>query len=179
MEDTFETVNNTVKDFLMSISDGLDPSIFCRKIEKARPVKKEMDGKGCLFNVRVEIFDFDVMIYIVLFPIYTFDLVCKQLSPYFDFSSEETIVYLSLKNTFPVEMASLRKKKKVATLNNGTCEEQPRSNLVKALCVPRSHEVYLTQVSEKIFLKNKKSCLNSSVRQKTAKKAHYHVLATF
>ena len=29
---------------LMSIS-GLGPSIFCRKIEKARPMREEMDGK--------------------------------------------------------------------------------------------------------------------------------------
>ena len=30
---------------LMSISDGLGPSIFCRKMEKARPMMEEMDGK--------------------------------------------------------------------------------------------------------------------------------------
>ena len=30
---------------LMSISDGLGPSIFCRKMEKARPMREEMDGK--------------------------------------------------------------------------------------------------------------------------------------
>ena len=30
---------------LMSISDGLDPSIFCRKMEKARPLWEEMDGR--------------------------------------------------------------------------------------------------------------------------------------
>ena len=32
-------------DNLMSISDGLGPSIFCRKMEKACPLKEEMDGK--------------------------------------------------------------------------------------------------------------------------------------
>ena len=32
-------------DTLMSISDGLGPSIFCRKIEKARPMREEMDGE--------------------------------------------------------------------------------------------------------------------------------------
>ena len=30
---------------LMFISDGLGPSIFCRKMEKARPMREEMDGK--------------------------------------------------------------------------------------------------------------------------------------
>ena len=30
---------------LMSISDGLGPSILCRKMEKARPMMEEMDGK--------------------------------------------------------------------------------------------------------------------------------------
>ena len=29
---------------LMSISDGLGPSIFCRKMEKVRPMREEMDG---------------------------------------------------------------------------------------------------------------------------------------
>ena len=32
-------------DTLMSISEGLGPSIFCQKIEKARPMREEMDGK--------------------------------------------------------------------------------------------------------------------------------------
>ena len=34
---------------LMSISDGLGPSIFCRKMEKARPMMEEMDGKFVYF----------------------------------------------------------------------------------------------------------------------------------
>ena len=34
---------------LMSISDGLGPSIFCRKMEKVRPMKQEMDGKVVYF----------------------------------------------------------------------------------------------------------------------------------
>ena len=34
---------------LMSISDGLGPSIFCRKMEKARPMMEEMDGKVVYF----------------------------------------------------------------------------------------------------------------------------------
>ena len=31
-------------DILMSISDGLGPSIFLSKMEKARPMREEMDG---------------------------------------------------------------------------------------------------------------------------------------
>ena len=34
---------------LMSISDGLGPSIFCRKMQKARPMREEMDGKVVYF----------------------------------------------------------------------------------------------------------------------------------
>ena len=30
---------------LMSVSDELVPSIFCRKMEKSRPMREEMDGK--------------------------------------------------------------------------------------------------------------------------------------
>ena len=30
---------------LMSISAGLGPSIFCRKMEKARPMREEMDER--------------------------------------------------------------------------------------------------------------------------------------
>ena len=33
----------------MSISDGLGPFIFCRKTEKARPMRKEMDGNDVYF----------------------------------------------------------------------------------------------------------------------------------
>ena len=34
---------------LMFISEGLGPSIFCRKMEKARPMMEEMDGKVAYF----------------------------------------------------------------------------------------------------------------------------------
>ena len=34
---------------LMSFSDGLGPSIFCRKMEKACPMREEMDGKVVYF----------------------------------------------------------------------------------------------------------------------------------
>ena len=48
MEDTFQTVSNMSArgiSTLMFISDGLGPSVFCRKMEKARPMREEMDGK--------------------------------------------------------------------------------------------------------------------------------------
>ena len=34
---------------LMSISNGLGPSIFCRKMEKTRPMMEGMDGKVFYF----------------------------------------------------------------------------------------------------------------------------------
>ena len=37
-------------DTLMSISDGLGSSIFCRKMEEARPMREEMDGKFVFFS---------------------------------------------------------------------------------------------------------------------------------
>ena len=63
----------------MSISVGLGPSTFGRKMENALPMKEEMAGKSCLFPARVGIFDFDVITYKVLFPILYLDLACKQL----------------------------------------------------------------------------------------------------
>ena len=53
---------------LMSIFDGLRPSFFCRKLEKARPMREQMDGKVVFFPARVGIFNFDVIIHKVLFP---------------------------------------------------------------------------------------------------------------
>ena len=35
---------------LISISNGLGSSIFCRKVEKARPMKEEMDGQVVFFR---------------------------------------------------------------------------------------------------------------------------------
>ena len=54
-------------DTLMSISGGLGLSIFCRKIEKAHPMKEHMDGKFVYLPTWIGIFDFDDMIYKVLF----------------------------------------------------------------------------------------------------------------
>ena len=36
-------------DTMMSISDGLGPSIFCRRMEKVRPMREEMDGEVLYF----------------------------------------------------------------------------------------------------------------------------------
>ena len=47
-------------------------------------------------------------------------------------------------------MATLRKERKLAALNNENCEEPPRSNLAQNSNVPRSQEEYTTQVSEEI-----------------------------
>ena len=66
------------------------------------------------------------------------------------FSSKKTIKYLSLKDTFPVEMTTLRNKKKLAALNKENCEEHARSNLAQISIVPRSQENYITQVSKEI-----------------------------
>ena len=55
----------------MSISDGLGPSIFCRKMEKARPMREEMDGKVVYFPPESAYSAFDVLISEVLFPIWT------------------------------------------------------------------------------------------------------------
>ena len=39
----------TGKNTLMSISGGLGPSIFCRKMGKVRPVREEKDGSVVYF----------------------------------------------------------------------------------------------------------------------------------
>ena len=58
-------------DTLLSISDGLGPSILCRKMEKARPMMKEMDGKVVYFPPESAFFNFDVLNVKVFFPICT------------------------------------------------------------------------------------------------------------
>ena len=51
-----KTVNNGAGlNTLMSTSDGLGPSIFCRKMEKARPMREEIDGKIVYLPARVGI----------------------------------------------------------------------------------------------------------------------------
>ena len=54
----------------MSISDGLSPYNFRRKMEKTRPIRERMDEK-CLFPARVGIFPFLVDMFELLFSIST------------------------------------------------------------------------------------------------------------
>ena len=61
-----------------------------------------------------------------------------------------TFKYLSAENTFPVKMAFLRNKGNFAALNKENWEEHARTNLAQNSNVPRSHEHYITQVSEEI-----------------------------
>ena len=56
---------------LMSISDGLGPSIFCRKMETARPMMEEMDGKVVYFPPESPFLNFDVLMSEVFFPLCT------------------------------------------------------------------------------------------------------------
>ena len=55
----------------MSISDGLGPSIFCAKDGKGASYDGRDGWKSFLFPARVGIFDFDVLMNKVLFPICT------------------------------------------------------------------------------------------------------------
>ena len=52
---------------LISISDGLCPCIFRRKMEKTRLVREKWI-KGCLFPARVDISEFDVVFCKITFP---------------------------------------------------------------------------------------------------------------
>ena len=63
---------------LISISDWSDPYIFRRKMEKARPVKEEMEGKLFISRQSRHIFLVIIMIK-VLFPTLYLYLACKQL----------------------------------------------------------------------------------------------------
>ena len=58
-------------DILMSIYDGLGPSVFCRKMEKVRPMREEMDRNVVYFPPESALLP--VMLYFstVLFPICT------------------------------------------------------------------------------------------------------------
>ena len=55
---------------MMSISDGLGPSISCRKMEKARPMSEKMDGKTFISR-QSRHSNFDKVKMLVLFPICT------------------------------------------------------------------------------------------------------------
>ena len=74
MEYFCSTVNKGVGagiNTLMSISDGLGPSIFCRKMEKARPMREEMDGKVVYFPPESALVPLMIYFSTVLFPICT------------------------------------------------------------------------------------------------------------
>ena len=55
----------------MSISDGLGPSIFRPKMEKARPMKEEMDGKVVYIPPETAFITLMFYCYTVFFPICT------------------------------------------------------------------------------------------------------------
>ena len=55
----------------MSISDGLGPSIFCRKMEKARPMREEMDGKVVYLLPESALLPLMLYFSTVIFPICT------------------------------------------------------------------------------------------------------------
>ena len=70
----FKTVNKNVGagiNTLMSISDGLGPSIFCRKMEKARPMREEMDGRVVYFPPDSAVLPLTLYFSTVLLPICT------------------------------------------------------------------------------------------------------------
>ena len=56
---------------LMSISDGLGPSIFCRKMENVRPMREEMVGKVVYFPPESALSPLMLCFSTVLFPICT------------------------------------------------------------------------------------------------------------
>ena len=60
----------------MSISDGLEPYIFRRKMVKTRSMKEEMDGS--VFSRQSCQTSFVIIMINVLFPTLYFDLACKQ-----------------------------------------------------------------------------------------------------
>ena len=55
----------------MSISDGLGPSIFCRKMEMARPMSEEMDGRVVYFPPESELSPLMLYFLTVLFLVFT------------------------------------------------------------------------------------------------------------
>ena len=74
MEYFCRTVNKSVGagiKTLMSISAGLGPSIFCRKMEKARPMSEEMDGKVVFFPPESALLPLMLYFSTVIFPFCT------------------------------------------------------------------------------------------------------------
>ena len=74
MEYFCRTVNKSVGagiNNLTSNSDGLGPSIFCRKMEKARPMREEMDGRVVYFPPESALLSLMLYLSTVLFTICT------------------------------------------------------------------------------------------------------------
>ena len=70
----FRTVNKNVGagiNTLMSVSDGLGLCIFCRNMEKARPMREEMDGKVVYFPPELAFLSLMLCFSTVLFAICT------------------------------------------------------------------------------------------------------------
>ena len=63
---------------LMSISDGLYPSIFCQKIERTPFTKEEMDGNVFIFR-HSRHFHLNFMMIKVFFPYLYLGFACKHL----------------------------------------------------------------------------------------------------
>ena len=82
MEHFCRTVNKSVGagiNTLMSISDGLGPSIFCRKMENARPMKDGMGGRVVYFPPESALSPLMLYFSTVILSYLYFDLACKQL----------------------------------------------------------------------------------------------------
>ena len=63
---------------MMSVSDGLGPYIFCRKLEKARIMREEMDGKVVYLPPESALWLWSCDLKST-FPFLYLDLACKQL----------------------------------------------------------------------------------------------------
>ena len=61
--------NGAVIITLRSISNGLNSSSFCRKMERARPMKENMDKEVVIFPLELEFQSLAVFMMEVLFPI--------------------------------------------------------------------------------------------------------------
>ena len=63
---------------MISISDGLGPSVFCQKMERTRPMREAMDGRFVYFPPQ-SAFRLCCFNYVSTFPYLYLDLACKQL----------------------------------------------------------------------------------------------------
>ena len=63
--------------FLMSISHGMSPSIFCQDFEATRPMRDEMDGNRILFSP--ELVSPLCFFKASVFPFLYLDMPCTQI----------------------------------------------------------------------------------------------------